>query len=303
MPYFDLQVNGYAGVDFNGSELNESSIEFVCNRLTSQGVGGILATIVTDSLEIMEARLRRMAMTLEQRPALRRVIAGIHIEGPFINPAPGFRGCHPLDAITPADEASMDRLLTAANGFVRLVTLAPECDSGMRVTRMLAKRGIVVSAGHTDASLDELKAATDSGLSMFTHLGNGCPGTMPRHDNIVQRALSLRNALWLCFIADGVHIPFFALKNYLDFAGLEKAIVVTDGIVASDLGPGRYQFGRWQMDIGEDLVALSPDRSHLIGSTVTMPKSFSNLTVAMGFSEADARRLLETNPRHALGMS
>jgi N-acetylglucosamine-6-phosphate deacetylase len=303
MGFFDLQVNGYAGVDFNGDDLCASDLEAVCLRLESQNVSGILATVITDSLPVMRARLQRIARLLQQIPSLRRVIRGIHIEGPFINPEAGYRGAHPVDAITLADVSAMERLLDAADGLIRLVTLAPERDTNLRVTRLLADKGIVVSAGHTNASLDDLQAAIDAGLTMFTHLGNGCAPVMPRHDNIIQRVLSLREQLWLCFIADGAHVPFFTLKNYLDLVGFDRTIIVTDAIIAADMGPGKYSFGRWELEIGEDLVARSSDNSHLVGSTVTMQKSFSNLTEVLGLSSQDARRILESNPKLAMGES
>jgi len=300
MAYFDLQINGYAGVDFNGDVLDHASLAMVCQRLESQGVEGILATVVTDSIDWMEERIARLASLVEEHDEFQRMIKGIHVEGPFINPHSGYRGAHPQDAIIPADTSLMERLLAAGRGLVRLVTLAPEGDSGLRVTRMLADRKIIVSAGHTDASLDQLCAAIDNGLTMFTHVGNGCPASMPRHDNIIQRVLSLHGKLWLCFIADGAHIPFFVLKNYFDLVGLEKTIVVTDGIAAADLGPGRYKFGRWDMNIGDDLVARSPDKSHFLGSTVTMPRTFQNLTESLGMPAADALTLIESNPQKAL---
>src|SRR5260370_19136666 len=300
MGFFDLQVNGYAGVDFNGDSLYAVAVGTVCLRLEFQGVEGILATVITDSLPTMEARLQRIVRLLQQLPSLQRIIRGIHIEGPFINSEVGYRGAHPVDAIRRADVSSMQRLLDAADGLVRLVTLAPEQDLGLRVTRMLTDKKIIVSAGHTNASLDELRAAIDAGLTMFTHLGNGCPAVMPRHDNIVQRVLSLRGELWLCFIADGAHIPFYALKKSLDLVGLDKVIIITDAIVASDVGPGEFRFGGWELKIGDDLIARSPDNSHLVGSTVTMQKSFRNLVEHLGFSSDDARRLLEWNPQMAL---
>lgn len=300
MAYFDLQINGYAGVDFNGDVLDHASLAMVCQRLESQGVEGILATVVTDSIDRMEERIALLASLVEEHDEFQRMIKGIHVEGPFINPHSGYRGAHPQDAIIPADTSLMERLLAAGRGLVRLVTLAPEGDSGLRVTRMLADRKIIVSAGHTDASLDQLCAAIDNGLTMFTHVGNGCPASMPRHDNIIQRVLSLHGKLWLCFIADGAHIPFFVLKNYFDLVGLEKTIVVTDGIAAADLGPGRYKFGRWDMNIGDDLVARSPDKSHFLGSTVTMPRTFQNLTESLGMLAADALTLIESNPQKAL---
>ena len=303
MGYFDLQVNGYAGVDFNGDSLDADEVERVCLRLEAQEVEGILATVITDSLPVMEARLRRLADVVHTNASVRRVIRGIHIEGPFINPEPGYRGAHPVDAIRPADLPAMERLLKSAGGLTRLVTLAPECDPGLQVTRELAESGIVVSAGHTNASRDELQAAIDAGLTMFTHVGNGCPATMPRHDNIIQRALSMSDQLWLCFIADGAHIPFFALRNYLDVTGVDRAIVVTDAIGAADLGPGTYRFGRWVLEIGEDLVPRAPDRSHLVGSAITMPKSFHNLTQYLDVSLADAEKLMKRNPQIALGQA
>ncbi len=303
MGFFDLQVNGYAGYDFNAESTDATTVETInniCLRLELQGVEGILATVITDTIPVMMARLKRLVKLYRELPSMRRIVRGFHIEGPFLNPEPGYRGAHPVDAIMRADKGAMEQLLDAAEGLTKLVTLAPERDPGLLVTRMLADKNIVVSAGHTDASRDELQAAIDAGLSMFTHVGNGCPAVMPRHDNIVQRALSLHKQLWLCFIADGVHIPYFALRNYLDIAGLEKTIVVTDCIVAADLGPGRYSFGRWHLNIGEDLVARSPDNSHLVGSTVTMPKSFINLTKQLGLSAEDAQRLLEHNPKRAM---
>jgi len=300
MGFFDLQVNGYAGVDFNSDELDRGKLEAVCMRLLEQGVDGILATVITDSLPRMESRLRRIAQLHDGSPLLQRVIAGIHIEGPFLNPAPGFRGAHPPNAIIPAREDLVSRLLEAADGLTRLVTLAPEQDPTGKVTRMLRDQEITVSAGHTDATLEQFKKSIDAGLSMFTHLGNGCPGTLPRHDNIIQRALSLRDSLWLCFIADGVHIPFFVLKNYLNLVGLENSLVVTDAILAADLGPGNYRFGMWELSIGEDLVARSPDNSHLVGSTVTMPRSFENLCRHVGLAAEEAHLLLEVNPRKAV---
>ena len=301
MGYFDLQVNGYAGVDFNGDSLDADEVERVCLRLEAQDVEGILATIITDSLPVMEARLRRLADVVQTNASVRRVIRGIHIEGPFINPEPGYRGAHPVDAIRPADLSAMERLLENAGGLTRLVTLAPECDSGLQVTRELAETGIVVSAGHTNASRDELQAAIDAGLTMFTHVGNGCPATIPRHDNIIQRVLSLADHLWISFIADGIHIPFTALKNYLKCATLERCLVTTDAMAAAGLGPGTYHLGSQSFEVGEDLAAWAPDRSHLVGSAITMPRLAINLCEHLGLSDTEVKRLVYDNPLAAIG--
>ena len=300
MSYFDLQVNGYGGVDFNRDGLAPDELHRACATLEEDGVGGILATVITEHVDTMCARLARLAELRERDALAKRVIAGLHVEGPFISPLPGYRGAHPADAIGPADADVMNRLLDAGGGLVRLVTLAPECDAGFRVTRTLAERGVIASAGHTDASVEQLRGAIDAGLTSFTHLGNGCPMTMHRHDNIVQRALSLRNHLWLCFIADGVHVPPVALRNYLDLAGHERCVVVTDAIAPAGLGPGRYTLGRWDLTIGDDLVARSPDGSHFVGSAVTMRDAYRILAEQVGVPREQCQALLCNNPRRVL---
>jgi N-acetylglucosamine-6-phosphate deacetylase len=297
--FLDLQVNGYAGVDFHSDELTVQELHQVCGAMAGDGVNAFLATITTEHVPVMEHRLRRLVELREQDSLARQMIPALHIEGPFISPIDGYRGAHPRDAVRPADVDSMKRLLDAAGGLARIVTLAPENDPGLATTRFLAGQGIRVSAGHTNASLDQLKAAIDAGLSMFTHLGNGCPMTLHRHDNIVQRALSLRDKLWTCFIADGVHVPGVALRNYLDLCGCDRSIIVTDAIAPAGLGPGRYTLGRLDVSIGDDLVARSPDGAHFIGSATTMRQVRANLR-AMGLNESGCRALLSENARRAI---
>ncbi|MHB1033873.1 MAG: N-acetylglucosamine-6-phosphate deacetylase [Pirellulales bacterium] len=300
--YFDLQVNGFGGVDFNQDDLTADGLHTACERLEADGVSGILATIITEKIPKMARRLANLAALRQGDPLAQRMIRGFHIEGPFLNETPGYRGAHPVDAIQPADPVAMERLLDVAGGLVRLVTLAPERDEGLKVTRMLAKRGVIVSAGHCNPTLDELRAAIDAGLSMFTHVGNGCPMYLPRHDNIVQRALSLCDRLWLTFIADGVHVAFPALGNYLRAAGLDRCLVVSDAIAPAGLGPGRYTLGRWNLTIGPDMAARAPDGSHLVGSGITMRASAANLASRLGLSAEDVRRLTAINPRRAIGV-
>lgn len=303
--YVDLQVNGYGGVDFNQDQLIAEDLHRACQKLSADGVGSILATLITEDVEILCQRVRTLVNLREQDPLVKQIVAGIHLEGPFISPEPGYRGAHPLDAIRVANPDTMRRLLDAGNGLVRLVTLAPECDPHCAVTQLLVWQGITVSAGHTDASLEQLRAAIDHGLSMFTHLGNGCPAQLPRHDNIIQRALNLREHLWLCFIADGVHIPFFALKNYVQLAGAKHCIIVTDAIAPAGLGiethsPGNYTLGRWQLSIGADKVARAPDGSHFVGAVVTMKQSHDHLCQQLGLSSQECELMLSQNSTRAI---
>ena len=300
MNYFDLQVNGYGGVDFNCDNLAAEDLHRACEALQRDGVRGILATIITEEMPKMCGRLARLSKLREENKLVQQMVAGFHVEGPWLNETAGFRGAHPPDAMRPANLEDSKQLLEAGAGLVKLVTLAPERDERAQVTQFLTSRNVRVSAGHSDASLGQLNRAIDNGLSLYTHLGNGCPMQMNRHDNIVQRALSLSDKLWLCFIADGVHVPFFALKNYLRAASLERCVVVSDAVSPAGLGPGRYSFARWEVEVGADLAVRAPDGSHFVGSAMTMQQGADNLRKNLGLDDAEIKLLCETNPRLAL---
>jgi len=301
--FFDLQVNGYGGVDFNRDDLSAEGLHQACCALEADGVAGILATIITDDLDRMSRRLANLAALRDQDPLARRIIAGVHIEGPFVNESPGYRGVHPPKAIRPADVAAMGALLDAAAGLTRIVTLAPERDGGFKVIGMLAERGVIPSAGHCDSTLDQFRGAIDAGLTMFTHLGNGCALEIDRHDNIIQRVLSLRDRLWISFIADGVHIPDFALGNYLRAAGMERSIVVSDAVAAAGAGPGRYTLAEREVVVASDRVTHVQANGQLIGSTTPMRQVATRLADRLGLSAEDVRRLTVTNPRRAIALT
>jgi len=137
---------------------------------------------------------------------------------------------------------------------------------------------------------------------MFSHLGNGCPAQLHRHNNIVQRVLSLREDLWISFIADGAHVSFPALGNYLRSAGVARCVIVTDAISAAGLGPGRYTLGQQTVEIGADLVPWSTDRSHFVGSATTMPSMVANLQHNVQLLPDQIRQLTKGGPRQVLGL-
>lgn len=296
--YFDLQVNGYAGVDFNSLKTPES-LSSVCHQLQEDQVQGILATIITDDVKRMTGNLQILCQAREFDPLVRQVVQGFHLEGPFLNPATGFVGAHPKSYVLEGDLDIMKRLIDAGQGLVRVVTLAPECDPGLRLTRWLADQGVVVSAGHCNPNLQTLDAAIDAGLSMATHLGNACPLQMHRHDNVIQRILSRASHLQIGFIADGVHVPYFALKNYLNIVDPDRCFIVTDAIAAAGCGPGQFQLGQQTVVVDSQGATWSADRQHLVGSASTMKQMAANLA-GEGFSSATIEQLTWHNPRRAL---
>lgn len=301
--YVDLQLNGYAGIDFNDDSFSPEDMHNVCERVREEGVAGFLPTIITDDLDAMAARLARLVAMRQADSLLQKMIVGFHIEGPFISAAPGYVGAHPADKVRPPNVSDAQRLLEAADGLTRIVTLAPELDQEFGVTRFLADQGITVAAGHCDPSFDQLEAAIDSGLSMFTHLGNGCHHHIPRHDNIIERTLSFADKLWISFIADGAHVPFFALRNYLRAAGFERCVIVSDAISAAGLGPGRYQVAGQEAIVGEDRVPRSAEGSHFVGSATSLPQMAENLRQHLHMLEEDVLQLTSIGPRSVLGIT
>ncbi len=300
--YIDLQVNGCAGVDFNGDHLTVEEMRGVCQRLSDEGAAGFLPTVITDEVDVMASRLARLAKVRRADTLAQEMILGIHIEGPFISSEAGFVGAHPQAAVRPASLSQMERLLEAADGLTKIVTLAPEHDEGLRVTRYLTDRGIAVAAGHCDPSLEQLEAAIDAGLSMFTHLGNGCPTMVNRHNNIIQRVLSLSSQLRISFIADGAHVPLPTLGNYLRAAGIERCVIVSDAISAAGLGPGCYRLGDQSVVVGEDQVPRSANGTHFVGSATTMSQMADKLRRCLHLSDGEILQLTAIGPRQILGV-
>lgn len=297
----DLQVNGYAGVDFNATRLTTEEILRACEALRRDGVHRILATVISAPLDFMEHRLVQLAQARRESSMVAEVMVGVHVEGPFLNPEDGYRGAHPANLLMAALPQVAGRLIKAGQGEVKLITLSPEVDAGFATTRMLANDGVKVAAGHSNASLEVLSAACDAGVTIFTHLGNGCPALLPRHDNIVQRALALSSRLWCCFIADGNHIPWHALGNYLRLVG-NRAIVVSDSMAAAGMGQGRFSLGAMEVAVGSDKVARQPGSQLLAGAVVPLPEAALKLQEYLGLSPQEVHQMLVRNPRRALGL-
>ena len=297
MDFIDIQVNGYAGIDLQRTDTTPEELRMVAQRLTDGRVRAVLPTIVTDSLDRMSAKLSHLHHLIEQDEQLRRLMPAFHIEGPCLSPVDGFRGFHEARFIQPARIDIFQRLFDAAGGpeRVALVTLAPEMDPGLKTTRWLVEQQVVVCVGHTDAPLPLLREAEQVGVRLFTHLGNGCPRFLDRHDNILNRALSLEQMKY-SLIADGQHLPWFVLKNWIRRVGVGRCIFTTDCVTPADAPPGRYRIGRWEAVVGPDGHIIPPSADHLIGSTLTMRGASRNALEHLGLAPAEAEALCAEQP-------
>lgn len=300
MDPLDLQLNGFKGVDFNADGLSATALRQACAAVRADGGGRMLATIITDRLDRMVARIGRLAELRESDPLIAGVMAGIHVEGPFISPVPGFVGAHPAEHVIPATLDAAEQLVAAGRGLVRLVTLAPEHDAGQATARWLDGQGIVVSAGHCDPSADTLALAIEAGLSAFTHLGNGCPLQLHRHDNVIQRVLAADRLRWIMLIPDGVHLPPSLVRTIVRAVGIDRVIAVTDATAAGGMGPGRFSLAGQDVVVDADGAAWATDRSHLVGSTASMARIRDVLRESVGLSADEIDQVTAVNPARAL---
>ena len=180
------------------------------------------------------------------------------------------------------------------------VSPAAEHDRDLATTRWLRAQGVVVAAGHSDASQEVLRDAVAAGLACFTHLGNGCPLSLHRHDNIIQRVLMTPGLRWVTVIPDGVHVPPAILGDYIRRIGVDRTIAVTDATAAGGMGPGRYALAGRDVIVGDDGAAWAADRSHLVGSTASMAVVRRVLADEVVLAPAEVDQVTVVNPARAL---
>ena len=298
--YVDLQVNGYVGVDFNDPATTGLQIQQAAQAMLNDGVVAALPTVITAEISVMCQCISNLVSAMQGEPIVAQVFKGIHIEGPFFPSLPGYIGAHPPQYALASSVAALEQLIEAAQGAARIVTLAPEVDGDGELTRRAVELGVVVSAGHTNASLDDLQRCIDNGLTLFTHLGNGCPKLMDRHDNIIYRALRLKDQLSFTLIADGFHIPEMLFRNLLDWGDHDRLSVVSDAISATGLGPGTYQLGQRTVRIGADRAARDASGEHFVGAASSLRQADEWLSSVVKLDHELRHRLLVANPARFL---
>lgn len=300
-PYFDLQVNGFAGVDFQRDDVDAAALERAMEALLRHRTGGILLTLITDHVDALCHRLEHFRALREASPLARRVIAGFHLEGPWLLPEPGYHGAHdPARMVRPLLE-DFARLEAAAGGLLRLVTIAPELPGAPELIAHATARGVRTSIGHSNASADDIDTAISAGMTLCTHVGNGVPVLLHRHDNIIQRVLS-RDELTAVFIPDGIHLPPSVLRNFVRVKPPGKVLFTTDCMAAAGAGPGRYTLSRLEVEVGDDGVVREPGKETFAGSSLTMDQAMENARAFLGWSRADAVAACSSSVASVLGV-
>ena len=264
---FDLQINGYGGVDFQQDNLTLDDLLSATRKLRAAGCARFLLTLITDDWPLMISRLRGFRSLRSQSPELASAIAGWHIEGPFLSAEPGFHGAHDPSRMIDPSPAHIRELRSVTGEDPVLLTVSPERQGALPAIELAAACGIKVSLGHTDASAEILQRAIRAGATGFTHLANGCPRELDRHDNILWRVFEMPG-LTVSLIPDKIHVspPLFRLVHrVLD----PNAIYYTsDAMAAAGAPPGRYQLGRIEVEVGPDQIVRQPGQSLFAGAAL-----------------------------------
>jgi N-acetylglucosamine-6-phosphate deacetylase len=295
----DLQVNGYAGVDFNDVNVDGAALEHALAAMLHAGVTTCLPTIITATEDELTARLQALDQAVSKSELAPAMVPGFHLEGPFLNPGLGYAGCHPTAAMRPPDPALLERLTAQLTHPILLLTVAPEQDGAAATIAWARARGMLVAIGHSAADEGAVAQAAAAGAAVSTHLGNGLPQMLPKFRNPLIAQLA-EDRLFASFIADGVHIPAHALKVLLRAKGLERSLLVTDATAAAGAPPGLYRFAGMTIEHAADGSVRVPGQAALAGSALCLDQAVRNL-VAWGIAEAAAAlRLAADNPAAVL---
>lgn len=299
---FDIQINGYAGVDFNSTALTADALDHALNAMLLNGVIACLPTLITASEAVLGARFAALDAAVAGSWLGPAMVPGYHLEGPFLNPMPGYAGSHPAAAMVLPDPALVERVSRDLRRPILLLTLAPERDGAIGLIGWARSRGIVTAIGHSAVDADSVRRAADAGAALSTHLGNALPQPQPKFLNPLMAQLA-EDRLHASFIADGIHIPPAALKVMLRAKGLTRSILVTDATAAAAAPPGLYEFAGMTIEHAADGSVREPGSPVLAGSALGLDRAVRNV-VAWGLaSPVEAIAMASSIPAALLGVS
>ncbi len=294
--FVDLQVNGFAGVDFNDGRLTPDRLRSALDAMRATGVTRCLPTLITSSFERFAAAARVVARHPD--PA----VAGIHMEGPYLSRIDGPRGAHQLAFVRDASVDDFQRRQDAADGAIRLLTLAPEVPGALPLIEHAVASGVRVAIGHTDASPAQIRDAVSAGATLSTHLGNGCALTLPRHPNVIWEQLAA-DALFASLIVDGHHLPASTEAVMVRAKSPERVLLITDATAAAAAAPGRYTLGDADIERTASGRVSQPGAAHLAGSALTLDAAIGRMVRDTGLPLACVLAMAHEQPARWLGVA
>ena len=296
----DLQVNGYAGIDFSDANFDAEKAEHIAKQMLGQGVTSFLATVTTNSFESLSNSFKNLFQARESSQLFNAFCSGFHLEGPWICPEDGPRGAHPKQHCRSPNLAEFERLQESANGEIRLVTLSPEYGESPKFISELLRRKVNVSIGHTNANGEQIRRAIDSGATLSTHLGNGAHAQITRHPNYIWDQLAA-DELTAMLITDGHHLPGNVAKSFVR-AKKGNVILTSDLTALAGMPVGRYESVLGSVEVLEDgRLVVAGQRAYLAGASRTLIEC---VDFATELTEADLKTAWEwasTKAKIAIG--
>lgn len=289
--FVDLHNHGGGGAAF-GSGSAEDALKAVRTHL-EHGTTTLVASTVTGELDSLAQRAGLLSELAEQGS-----IAGIHFEGPFISPCR--KGAHSEELLRHPDPAEVRKLVDAARGQARMMTLATELPGGLDSVRLLAEQGVIAAVGHTDATYEQTREAIEAGATVATHLFNAMPPLGHRSPGPVP-ALLEDERVTVELVNDGTHLHPAALKLAFRHAGADRVAFITDAMDAAGFGDGRYLLGPLEVDVVDGVARLTEGGS-IAGSTLTMDRAFRRGVTVDGLPVESVVRAVSTNPARLLGL-
>jgi N-acetylglucosamine-6-phosphate deacetylase len=295
----DLQVNGYAGVDFNTTSLTPDALDHALRAMLNAGVTACLPTLITAPEDVLAARITALDQAVARSRLGPGMVLGYHLEGPFLNPTPGYAGCHPAQAMVDPDPAMLQRISAGLSRQLLLHPRAPARAGAMALISWARAEGMLVAMGHTSADAATVSRAVEAGVTLSTHLGNALPQPQPKFLNPLMAQLA-EDRLTASFIADGIHIPPGALKVLLRAKGFERSILVTDATAGAAAPVGTYEFAGMSIERAADGTVRTPGSPTLAGSALCLDQAVRNI-VDWGLApEASAIAMASDHPAAAL---
>jgi N-acetylglucosamine-6-phosphate deacetylase len=297
--FIDVQVNGFAGVDYNDPSASHEQIAQSVRAMFATGVTRFFPTVITGSKGRMLGALRNLTAAKDElgRNGMpeANAIEAFHVEGPHISPEDGPRGAHPVEHVRPPDIEEFKQWQDAANGLIRLVTISPEWEQALSYIDEIVRSGVVASIGHTKATSAQIAAAISAGASMSTHLGNGTHAVLPKTQNYIWDQLAA-DRLTPSFIVDGIHIPSPFFTAALRAKGVERSVLVTDAVMPAMCEPGFYKLGQVDVELRADGSVVLRGGTRLAGSGLRMDHAIGNAVRWGGISLREALAMATVNP-------
>ncbi len=294
----DIQINGFAGIDFNQPLESEDAWHHATQQLYAHGCTGFLIALITNQEEGYRQLLTKLSAQIHRDS---RNCLGFHMEGPWLNPDPGYRGAHRAEWMQKPEVKLLDEWLAIAGSLVKLITMAPEVDldASLRVIHAAVDQDIKIFLGHSAAMGETLRSAVEAGAAGWTHLGNAAPATGPKFENVILHALA-QSGLYASLIPDGLHLPthaFSVLARLLNQVNPSRLLLTTDAMAGAAAEPnGTYTLGEIKVEMGADGSARLPGSGRLAGSTLTPFQGVFLAERMAGLYLEDAWKAFSTRP-------